>query len=53
MGGWLTFWTWTLGVSVALFFLVEVVVVIGGAGNIKEMLAALRRQADRKSEDEA
>jgi hypothetical protein len=51
MGGWQTFWTWMLGLSVILFFLVEVVVVIGGAGDIKEMFAALRQQADNENED--
>jgi hypothetical protein len=48
MGGWSTFWTWTLGISVALFFLVEVVVVIGGASDIKAMFATLREQAEEK-----
>ena len=47
MDGWQTLWTWTLGVSVALFFVVEVVVLFGGAGDIKEMLASLRQQSDR------
>ena len=53
MDGWLPFWTWTLGLSVALFFLVEVVVVFGGANDIREMLASLRRQADKTIEDDA
>ena len=51
MGGWQTFWTWMLGVSVLLFFLVEVVVVIGGVGDIKEMFASLRQQADKTREE--
>ena len=53
MGGWQTLWTWILGLSVALFFLVEVTVVLGGAADIKDMLTTLRKRADKKNEDEA
>jgi hypothetical protein len=45
MSGWQTLWTWTLGLSVIMFFVVEVVVVIGGASDIKDMLASLREHA--------
>ena len=45
MSGWQTLWTWTLGLSVIMFFVVEVVVVIGGARDIKDMLASLREHA--------
>lgn len=48
MAGWQTFWTWTLGLSVVLFFVVEVVVVVGGAGDIKQMLRTLRQHADER-----
>ena len=53
MGGWQTLWTWILGLSVALFFLVEVIVILGGAADIKDMLTTLRQRADKKNEDGA
>ena len=53
MGAWQTFWTWVLGLSVALFLLVEVIVVLGGAADIKDMFTTLRQRADKKNEDEA
>ena len=45
MIGWQTFWTVILAISVFLFFLVEVVVVIGGIGDIRSMMRSLREQA--------
>ena len=42
MIGWQTFWTVILAISVFLFFLVEVVVVIGGIGDIRSMMRSLR-----------
>lgn len=48
MTGWQTLWTWALGISVVLFFVVEIVVVIGGAGDIKDMMRSLRAQADKR-----
>jgi len=45
MSGWQILWTGALGVSVILFFVVEVVVVVGGASDIKDMLASLREHA--------
>lgn len=51
MSGWQTLWTWALGLSVVLFFVVEVVVVVGGAGDIKDMLASLRKHAAEDAKD--
>ncbi len=51
MSSWQTFWTWMLGLSVVLFFVVEIVVVIGGAGDIKDMLRSLRQHAAEQQED--
>ena len=45
MTGIQTFWTWIFGLSVFLFFLVEVVVVFGGARDIRDMLRSLLRHA--------
>ena len=45
MTGLQTFWTWMLGISVVLFFFVEVVVVIGGARDIRDMLQSLMQHA--------
>jgi len=42
MTGLQLFWTGLLGLSVFLFFAVELTVVIGGAYNIASMLRALR-----------
>jgi hypothetical protein len=53
MSGWQTLWTWALGLSVVLFFVVEVVVVVGGAGDIKDMLASLRKHAAEDAKDPA
>ncbi|MEE3234631.1 MAG: hypothetical protein VX294_10740 [Candidatus Latescibacterota bacterium] len=52
MIGWQSFWTCILAISVFLFFLVEVVVVIGGIGDIRSMMRSLRRQADNPSSNE-
>ena len=49
MIGWQTFWTVILAISVILFFLVEVVVVIGGIGDIRSMMRSLREQAGNLS----
>tara|TARA_B100000809_G_C14940627_1_gene460304 strand:- start:480 stop:734 length:255 start_codon:yes stop_codon:yes gene_type:complete len=51
MSGWQTLWTWTLGLSVVLFFVVEVVVVVGGVGDIKDMLSSLRQHAADKEDE--
>ena len=51
MSGWMTLWTWTLGVSVVLFFMVEVVVVVGGIGDIKDMLTSLREHVAEDAKD--
>ncbi len=50
MAGWQTLWTWIFGLSVVLFLLVEVVVVIGGAKDIGDMLRSLREHAEQESE---
>ena len=50
MESWQTLWTWLLGLSVLLFFLVEVVVVVGGARDIGDMLRSLMQQADQKKQ---
>ncbi|NKB65950.1 MAG: hypothetical protein GKR89_02705 [Candidatus Latescibacteria bacterium] len=50
MSGWALFWTATFVGAVLLFLVVEVVVVVGGAGDIKEMLQALRREARAQDE---
>ena len=50
MESWQTLWTWLLGLSVLLFFLVEVVVVVGGARDIGDMLRSLLEQAERERE---
>ena len=52
MSGWITLWTWTFGLSVVLFFLVEVVVVVGGAADIRAMLKTLAEQAKESSGDQ-
>ena len=53
MTGLQTFWTWVFGLSILLFFLVEVVVVVGGARDIKDMLRTLlQRAADEKQKEE-
>ncbi len=51
MTGWQTIWTWALGLSAVLFFAVEIVVVIGGAGDIKAMLKSLREHAAEDATD--
>lgn len=51
MTGWQTLWTWMLGLSVVLFFVVEIVVVIGGASDVKSMLSSLKENADKKAAD--
>ena len=48
MENWQTLWTWTLGLSVFLFFFVEVVVVIGGARDVGDMLRSLREHAEEE-----
>ena len=53
MGTWQIFWTWILGLSVALFLFVEVIVVLGGAADIKDMFTTLRQRADKKNENKA
>jgi len=53
MEAWQTLWTWTFGLSVFLFLAVEVVVVIGGAYNIGDMLRALIRHAEEEEEARA
>ena len=54
MSGWQTLWTWMFGLSVFLFLAVEVVVVIGGAYNIGDMLRSLMRHAEQeKAESDA
>ncbi|MBT4096768.1 MAG: hypothetical protein HOM68_17525 [Gemmatimonadetes bacterium] len=54
MTGLQTFWTWIFGLSVVLFFLVEVVVVFGGARDIGDMLRSLlehARETEAKEEE--
>ncbi|HJP29948.1 MAG TPA: hypothetical protein QGF95_05270 [Candidatus Latescibacteria bacterium] len=51
MSGWQTLWTWTLALSVVLFFVVEVVVVIGGAGDVRDMLRSLREHAAAEADE--
>ena len=51
MTGWQTAWTWIFGIAVFLFFLVEVVVVVGGARDIGDMMRSLMQQADGSSEE--
>ncbi|MEC8932982.1 MAG: hypothetical protein VX528_12965 [Candidatus Latescibacterota bacterium] len=48
MTGLQTFWTWIFGLSVFLFFLVEVVVVFGGARDIGDMLRSLLEHAEQE-----
>ena len=48
MTGWQTLWTWLFGLSVFLFLAVEVVVVIGGAYNIGDMLRSLLSHAEEE-----
>ena len=49
MAGWQTFWTSIFIISVFLFFLVEIVVVIGGIGDIKSMMRSLRQEVSNSS----
>ena len=51
MTGWQTAWTWIFVIAVFLFFLVEVVVVVGGARDIGDMMRSLMQQADGSSEE--
>ena len=51
MTGWQMGWTIILTGAVLLFLVVEVVVIIGGAWNIRDMLRSLR-QARAESEEE-
>ena len=51
MTGWQTAWTWIFGIAVSLFFLVEVVVVVGGARDIGDMMRSLMGQADENREE--
>ena len=51
MAGWQTAWTWIFGIAVFLFFLVEVVVVVGGARDIGDMMRSLMGQADENREE--
>ena len=51
MTGWQVAWTWIFGIGVFLFFLVEVVVVVGGARDIGDMMRSLMQQADGNSEE--
>ena len=51
MTGWQTAWTWIFGGAVFLFFLVEVVVVVGGARDIGDMMRSLMQHADGSSEE--
>lgn len=51
MTGWQTAWTLIFGIAVFLFFLVEVVVVVGGARDIGDMMRALMGQADENREE--
>ena len=47
MTGLQTVWTAVFAVAVVLFVAVEVVVMVGGAGDIADMLRTLLRQADQ------
>ena len=51
MSDWQTAWTWIFGIAVYLFFLVEVVVVVGGARDIGDMMRSLMGQADENREE--
>ena len=51
MTSWQTAWTWIFGIAVFLFFLVEVVVVVGGARDIGDMMRSLMGQADENREE--
>jgi hypothetical protein len=51
MAGWQMFWTSIFAISVFLFFLVEIVVVIGGIGDIQSMMRSLRQEASNSSLD--
>lgn len=53
METWQTLWTWTLGLSVLLFFFVEVVVVVGGARDIGDMMRSLLAHAEEERSDHA
>ena len=46
MTGLALFWTAIFAIAVLFFLVVEVVVVIGGAGDIADMLRSLRRDRD-------
>lgn len=50
MTGLQTAWTVVFGIAVLLFLAVEVVVVIGGARDIADMLRSLLQQADRTAD---
>lgn len=53
MTGLQTAWTAVLAIAVLLFVGVEIVVVVGGAGDIADMLRTLLRRADRHGEQDS
>ena len=46
---WQTFWMYIFVVSVVMFFLVEIVVVFGGIGDIRSMMRSLVNQIEDSS----
>ncbi|MFT5088181.1 MAG: hypothetical protein ACI906_003734 [Candidatus Latescibacterota bacterium] len=52
MANWQTLWTWIFGLSVFLFFFVEIVVVFGGARDIGDMLRSLTAHAEEERSKE-
>lgn len=48
MSGLAQFWTVVFGVAVVLFVIVEVVVVIGGAGDIVDMVRSLLKHRQQQ-----
>ena len=51
MNFWIQFWSWFFFISLALFCILEVVVLIGGFLNIRSLFKSLSRPAEHRESD--
>ena len=51
MNFWIQFWSWFFFIGLALFFILEVVVLIGGFLNIRSLFKSLSRPAEHRESD--
>jgi uncharacterized protein YpmS len=51
MNFWIQFWSWFFFISLALFCILEVVVLVGGFLNIRSLFKSLSRPAERRESD--